>query len=66
MKFSTIYHQRNSNSCNVHEITYEGEEEHCFFNLLEDLSKPDLKGDLVVHTMQSMTHDHLKRKDNDS
>lgn len=30
----------------LHEITYDGEEEHCFFNLLEDLSK----GDLVVQT----------------
>lgn len=30
----------------LHEIIYDGEEEHCFFNLLEDLSK----GDLVVQT----------------
>ena len=30
-------------SC-LHEISYEGEEEHCYFNLIEDL----LKGDLVV------------------
>ena len=30
----------------LHEITYDGEEEHCFFNLLQDLSK----GDLVVQT----------------
>lgn len=30
-------------SC-LHEIAYEGEEEHCFFNLIEDLSK----GDLIV------------------
>ncbi len=28
----------------LHQITYDGEEEHCFFNLLEDLSK----GDLVI------------------
>ena len=30
----------------LHEIAYDGEEEHCFFNLVEDLSK----GDLVVQT----------------
>lgn len=30
----------------LHEIVYDGEEEHCFFNLMEDLSK----GELVVQT----------------
>ena len=31
---------------NLHEIAYDGEEHHCFFNLMEDLSK----GDLVVQS----------------
>ena len=31
---------------NLHEIAYEEEEEHCFFNLLEDISN----GDLIVHS----------------
>lgn len=30
----------------LHEIAYDGEEQHCFFNLLEDLSN----GDLIVQT----------------
>ena len=29
----------------LHEIAYDGEEQDCFFNLLEDLSN----GDLIVH-----------------
>ena len=35
-------------SC-LHEIAYEGEEEHCFFNLMEDLSKGDLIVQAEVH-----------------
>lgn len=31
---------------NLHEIAYEEEEEHYFFNLLEDISN----GDLIVHS----------------
>ena len=35
-------------SC-LNEIAYEGEEEHCFFNLMEDLSKGDLTVQAEVH-----------------
>jgi hypothetical protein len=41
--FSGIIMSYSPSSC-LHEIAYEDEEEHCFFNLMEDLSK----GDLIV------------------
>ena len=45
----------------LHEIAYEGEEEHCFFNLQEDLARGDLiiKGDWFLCEDNELTNTNV-------